>query len=137
MAAVGLAEEDCRTGAGLQQTLEAWRQWVHLEAIRTRSYGQHDDALARLAQQHRERCEAAAKELLCGEPGRADPVGMPRLQELLLELGGRVGALRFHLGAGQVVTDGPLCGLLATQLAVCLMLLWLLVGRDEAIAPPE
>jgi hypothetical protein len=133
----GLAGEGRVAGPPLRRTLEAWRQWLHLEAIRARPYGRHDDALARLARQHRERCEVAAKELLCGEPGRADPVEMRRLQELLRELEGRAGALRCHLAGGEVVTDAPLCGLLATQLSASLMLLWLLVGRDEGAAPQE
>jgi hypothetical protein len=132
----GRAGRGERSGALLQETLEAWRQWVFLEAVRKRPCGRHDPTLARLVQEHREECEAAAKEILCGEPERADPVSMRRLEALLVELATRVGALRFHLAAGEIVTDEPLCGLLATQLSACAMLLWLVVGRDDGAELP-
>jgi hypothetical protein len=132
----GRAGSGVRDGAPLREALEGWRQWVHLEAVRKRPYGRHDPTLARLAQEHREQCEAAARELLCGERERAEPVSMRRLEGLLVEVATCVGALRFHLASGEVVTDEPLCGLLATQLAACSMLLWLVVGRGDAAELP-
>jgi hypothetical protein len=133
----GLMEGTIESATRLRRTLEAWRHWIYLESIRARPYGRDDLPLAHLTQQHRERCEVEARAYLCGDPGRVDPVGMRQLEGLLLELAARVGALRFHLTAGQVVTDGPLCGLLATQISGCVMLLWLLVGRGDVLEPCE
>ena len=113
----------------LQETLQAWRDWIHLEAARERPYGKEAPTLVSQVREQREHGEAAARALLGLALGRVDPVETTQLQGLLLELAARSDALRARLAAGEVIRDAPLCGLLATQIAGCIALLWFLVGR--------